>query len=328
MYSIIQFEDKDEEEWDRFVLHEAVNGTFLQSRKFLNYHPKERFRDASLMVYSDKMTLVAVCPACEDEDRGKRVFISHKGSTYGGIVVHQKCYCTEKLIGIVDALDRYLRERYDKIIYKITPDLFSSRESDLLQYTLRYCGYMQYDELSTYVDLNRTEEEIIKNIDRNKKRNIKQCETEGLTFRRLLHDQEVKDFHGLLTLNLRKFNVKPIHSLEDLLDFKNQRLCENVFFYGVYKGDKQVAGGMLFYFPKQKVLHAQNLSTDPGLTEYSAITYLYYSVILEAKRMGCSALSWGISTENHGADINFGLIRNKESYGSSYAINRTFYKEF
>ena len=36
--------------WDDFVLNHSANGTFLQSRRFLSYHPQGRFTDASVMV--------------------------------------------------------------------------------------------------------------------------------------------------------------------------------------------------------------------------------------------------------------------------------------
>ena len=87
-----------------------------------------------------------------------------------------------------------------------------------------------------------------------------------------------------------------------------------------------MAGGMLFYFSQTNTLHAQNLSSDFRFTEYSPITYLYYKTIEYAKRRGYSKLVWGISTENEGEKLNLPLIRNKESYGSKYDLNHTFYK--
>ena len=39
--------------WDRFVMQESGNGTFLQTRNFLNYHPAGRFEDASLVVTNE-----------------------------------------------------------------------------------------------------------------------------------------------------------------------------------------------------------------------------------------------------------------------------------
>lgn len=84
----------------------------------------------------------------------------------------------------------------------------------------------------------------------------------------------------------------------------------------------------MFVFDNVNVIHAQNLSADYRFEEYSPITYLYYRVIKQAKEDGYDALSWGISTEDHGKKLNMGLIRNKESYGSKHQLNRTYYKEF
>ena len=47
MYEILPYKSDMESRWDRFVMEESVNGTFLQTRKFLNYHPEGRFQDAS-----------------------------------------------------------------------------------------------------------------------------------------------------------------------------------------------------------------------------------------------------------------------------------------
>ena len=41
-YQIEWYENSYFEEWDTFIYERAVNGTFLQTRKFLSYHPKDR----------------------------------------------------------------------------------------------------------------------------------------------------------------------------------------------------------------------------------------------------------------------------------------------
>ena len=60
-YEVIRFQEEDAAVWDDFLL-QTVNGTFLQSRRFLSYHPAGRFVDCSLMIYDKKHHLVAVWP--------------------------------------------------------------------------------------------------------------------------------------------------------------------------------------------------------------------------------------------------------------------------
>lgn len=327
-YTIQKYSEDMKQEWDEFVLIKAVNGTFLQTRKFLSYHSKERFKDTSIIVYDHKGRIAAVVPACESEEDGKKIFYSHRGSTFGGIVYDQKHNTAASMRYIVEALEQYLKEQnFLKVYLKITPSIYCKESSGLLQYILFLYGFSEYTELDTFINLKECKDDIIMNFNETKRKHIRRLEKKGLVFRKIETDNEVREFHRLLTLNLMKYGVKPIHSIEDLLDFKNVRLKDNVSFFGVYLGKEQLAGGMMFDFGNKGVIHAQNLSRDPNNCELDAIEYLYYGVIKEYRERGYRYLSWGISTENQGKYLNMGLIRNKESYGSSYYLNRTFYKE-
>lgn len=326
MYDIVTYYEDCEPIWDKFVMEDSVNGTFLQTRRFLNYHPAGRFTDASLMMY-DKGKLAAVCPACSVIEDGKKVFFSHKGSTFGGLIISRKYYHAEKVLQVIELLDSYLQANgYEKCVLKITPDLFAGESNSLLQYCLQNKNYRSYMELNTYIDLDAITGAVIDCFDRNKKRNIEKCEAHSLTFRRLRTDEEIEDFYKLLTKNLEKYNLKPIHTVDEIKEFKNKRLIDETEFYGVFREQEQVAGGMMFVFTQTNTIHAQNLSADYTFNEYSPITYLYYKVIEKAKMDGYSKLSWGISTENQGKDLNLSLVRNKESYGSKYSLNTIYYK--
>lgn len=326
MYDIIAYCEDYESIWDKFVMEDSVNGTFLQTRRFLNYHPVGRFQDVSLLIY-DKGKIVAVCPACVVMEDGKKVFFSHKGSTFGGLIINRKYYHAEKVLQVVELLDSYLRiNEYGKCFLKITSDLFARESSSLLQYCLQNRNYQSYMELNSYIDLDLISGSVLDYFDRNKKRNIEKCEAHSLTFRRLTSDEEIENFYRLLKKNLEKYELKPIHTVDEIKEFKNNRLIDETEFYGVYRGGEQVAGGMMFVFAQTNTIHAQNLSADYTFTEYSPITYLYYKVIEKAKMDGYSKLSWGISTENQGKDLNLSLIRNKESYGSKYSLNTVYYK--
>ncbi len=312
--------------WDDFVLNRSVNGTFMQTRNFLNYHPKDRFEDSSLLVYNEKNRLVAVVPACRITDEGKPCFYSHRGASYGGIVVRNDAYTAERVISIVDALEEYWKEHDDqRVVLRITADIHAHQRSDLLQYVLTQHGFDNYCELNTYVDLTEFPEDVMARFDRNKVRNIRKCQEYGLTFRPLTQDRELEEFHKLLTINLSKYGVSPVHSVSEIIDLR-VRIPDNIRFYGVFQHEAMMAGGMMYVYGD--VIHAQYLSADFHFTEYSPITYLYYRVIQQAKDDGYRALSWGISTEDHGRVLNMGLIRNKESYGSKHMVNRTYWKNY
>lgn len=47
MFRFEKYDESSEKQWDQFISEKSINGTFLQSRRFLNYHPKGRFKDVS-----------------------------------------------------------------------------------------------------------------------------------------------------------------------------------------------------------------------------------------------------------------------------------------
>ena len=47
---IKKYTDDMQEKWDEFVQYQSCNGTFLQTRNFLNYHGN-KFKDTSFAIY-------------------------------------------------------------------------------------------------------------------------------------------------------------------------------------------------------------------------------------------------------------------------------------
>ena len=99
---IREYQSCDRKKWDNFVMEKSMNGTFLQTKGFLDYHG-ERFKDVSLIIYKGNDTMVAVIPACEIQDQNRRVFHAHCGSTFGGIVIAKDLKTTAIAQGLQSA---------------------------------------------------------------------------------------------------------------------------------------------------------------------------------------------------------------------------------
>ena len=68
-----EYQNSDKEKWDAFVMKHSINGTFLQTKNFLDYH-KDRFQDASIILYKGDNTIVAVIPACTIVEGDRKIF--------------------------------------------------------------------------------------------------------------------------------------------------------------------------------------------------------------------------------------------------------------
>ena len=329
MFRFEKYEKSWEAQWDRFIDESSVNGTFLQCRRFLNYHPEGRFREASLLVYNEKNNVAALVPGCDVMLDGKKVFFSHRGTTFGGIIIDRKHYCAKYATVMVEELKEYLWEQgYEEAYLKMTSDIFSSLESDLFQYAFQHAGFTEYKELSTYVRFDTYKEAVLSNFAQGKRTNVHNCEKAGLVCRPLETEEEIAGFYDILCENLSKYDTKPVHSLEELLDLKQNRIPEECGFFGIYNPEgSMLAGSMMFYFDRVGCAHTQYLAARQDYNRLSPMTFMYYSMIVEMKKRGYRKVSWGTATEDLGQYLNMGLITSKEDFGSSYVNNLTYYTE-
>jgi hypothetical protein len=191
---------------------------------------------------------------------------------------------------------------------------------------LTYCGYSGYSELSSYIDYEIYKQDIKTNFGHGQKENLKIALRNELQFKNLNNDEDIYLFYKILEKNLLKFNIRPVHTIDELLEFKHDRLKDIIDFYGVYFKDTMISAAMAFKF--NSVFHTQYLAADYDYLSYRPMTYLYYKLIEFAYQNGFRKLSWGISTEKRGAFLNESLLAFKESFGSKYSLNRGFYKAF
>lgn len=330
MYDIVKYDKLMVDIWDDFVMNNSENGTFLQSKNFLNYHSMDKFVDHSIIV-KDKMRIVCVIPACEYDEKGEKVFCSHRFSTFGGIIITSKYMRTDYIQKILLSLEAYcITENFQKIILKQPSNLFARVGTDLLEFMFCLNDYEQYCELNTYINYRNYDKNIINNFNKNKKRIIRHM-SDDIKFSTLNINMVGEKFYEILANSLLKYGELPKHSVSELIELKKNRLCENLKFFGIYYDNILYSVAMVFEFVNQntKIAHTQYLASDNKLEKPNGIepmVYLYYHLIEYYKQENFESLSWGIATECCGEVLNWGLIKNKESYGSEYSLNKAFYK--
>lgn len=324
---IVRYNDTYREKWEKFVLNNSINGTFLQSRIFLEYHG-DKFVDHSLLFIRGGNTLVGVCPACEKIDDGQKKFLSHIGSTFGGIIVGKEFYNITNVLEIFTVLDKYLKEnKFDYVLLKSTNEIFSSENNNLIDYMCYKENYNSYDELSFAIDLARIQnDDVILNF-KSKTRNLFRTSMKNnLELKQINTKEEIADFYAVLCLSLEKYNTKPVHTLDELYDLYFNRLNDKIRFYGVYNGKILIAGSMVFII--NNVFHTQYLCANPEYLYLKPMDFMDGNLIIEAYNEKFKFFSFGISTEDHGKCLNETLAKFKEGFGTQFYINKTFYKKF
>lgn len=322
----IQYYQADEaQEWDDFVLNKSMNGTFLQTRKFIEYHAPGKFQDRSLCVRKGN-ELVAALLACEINDDGLRTFFAHKGSTYGGICISKKIYSATAVSELMELLETFLRaEGFEKVYLKMVPPIFQRENTDLLDYFLYKQGFFCYNELNYYMHLDRYQQDVLSQFSSSKRRDYRYSLHNDLRFQKLETPEEISAFYDVLQLNLKKLNLPSVHSLEDLQDLYFHRFPSSIAFYGVFWEDQLIAGSMLFLFGED-IVHTQYLSSDEAYLKLYPMDFLIGNLIQLAVDQDKRLFTFGICTENQGRYLNLGLSRFKEGFGTEFCINRSYEK--
>lgn len=321
---VTSYSNEYKDKWDKFVLEQSLNGTILQTRRFLDYHPEERFVDSSIL-FLNGTNIIAVIPANRVNESK---LISHQGSTFGGVIIGRGCCNISYMEQILEALNGYAFEKGIRdICLKQTGSIFQAETTDLIDYFLFQDGYVCSQEVGFYIDYNNYPEEIISAFSSSRRRDYRYSLKNDFSFRELISNEEIATFYNVLCDNYKKFGKSPVHTLDEIVEFKVMRMPEETGFYGVYLANEMIAGGMVFQF-KGDVMHTQYLAVRQDKKDLFVNEFLYMNLINTAKENGFKKLSFGTSTLGGGKILNKPLALFKEGFGAKAYVNRTYHKTF
>ena len=214
MITIRKYNSEDQLSWDSFINNSSRNGTIFHERKFLSYHPENKFNDFSFIFETDKK-IIGVLPAVIVEDSK---IISHPGSSCGGLVFDTHCGLKDVLsmidLFIVTCKDAHIVN----IQIRLAEAIFAWPVSDELSYALWHRGFvLQSREISTCILLS--DEYNWANWGR--KRNllyIRKAEKEGYNVNL---DSDTDKAWEIVNRNLNsRYQKMPTHSKEELSKLK------------------------------------------------------------------------------------------------------------
>ncbi len=305
-----RFEEPFQNDWDRYV-RKSNNGTLFHLRQFLGYHPEGRFEDHSLLFTGPK-GLLAVFPAAVQETGGRRQLVSHPGASYGGLVTPIGL-SFQNSFDLAGSLVGYARSKgFDSITLTLPPTIYNRRLSNYVDFALLQHNFVYTRrEISSILYLEPSPEDNLAKFTDASRRAVKKARESGVVVR---FGDDAATFYNILLHNLeRRHNVKPAHSLEELVRLMGLFPGE-IHLLAAYLDDRMIAGITIFDANPDVTL-AFYISHDETYQEYRAVNLLVYELIKWAAQRGFRYLDFGIFTVN--MDPNLGLARFKESFGAS-----------
>ncbi|OCB77112.1 FemAB family protein [Flavobacterium piscis] len=309
-FTVKKYDQNDYKTWNDFIA-QAKNATFLFHRDFMEYH-KDRFEDFSLLVYQDEK-LISILPA----NKVGNSLYSHQGLTYGGLVSTAKVKGA-KVEAVLDAVLYFLKENlFDTFYYKPIPNFYFPEGNNEIDFFLFKRGaVLDRKEMNLAVNL-----ELPLQISKSKLKHFRRIEDLDLD---IMEEEDFNPFWEkiLEPRLLEKFNVKPVHTKEEIL-FLKQNFHENIRQYSVYQNDEIIAG--ITIFETENVVKSQYGATSKKGEEFRALDFLFINLIEKYKRKGKRFFDMGIVNEENESGYHSGLLKQKEELGCT-VYNQDFYK--
>ncbi|PTS95569.1 FemAB family protein, partial [Flavobacterium sp. HMWF030] len=237
--------------------------------------------------------------------------------TYGGLVFNAKLK-GEKVEIVLDQVLLFLKENsIVNFYYKPIPDFYLQRGNQDLDFFLFKRGaVLERKEMNLAINL-----ELPLQISKSKLKHFRRIENLDLD---IVEEHDFQPFWEkvLGPRLLEKFNVKPVHTKEEIALLK-QNFPDNIKQYSVYQNDEIIAG--ITIFETKDVVKSQYGATSQKGEQVRALDFLFINLIHKYKRKGKRFFDMGIVNEENESGYHSGLLNQKEELGCS-VYNQDFYK--
>ena len=307
MLTVERYSPQRQCEWNDFVA-KAKNATFLFDRQYMDYHA-DRFSDHSLLFFRDDR-LYAVLPANE---RGK-VFYSHQGLTYGGLVMGSEA-TTVHIIEVFTLLNAYLQEHgFERVVYKALPWIYHLLPAEEPLYAMhRVCNHrlLERDVSSTFVVARPQKWK------KDRRHGLRVANDGGV---QVTFGTDYAAFWPILEENLRlNHDVKPVHTLDEILLLQG-RFPQNILLLEARRDGDLLAGCVLYVTPQ--TVHTQYIAATPQGKRMGAVDAIVARLLQAFPRH--LYIDFGKSTETHSDILNENLIYQKEGFGARAVCYDTY----
>jgi len=308
----------DVDQWDNFV-ENSGNGTIFHLQKFLNYHPKGKFKNHNI-IFQDGKEIIAVIPGVE-EKRKIKSFISHPGASFGGFVFRNGI-SIKKIENIISIFLEYIKKNDFRSVFITMASLpYQDKFGEEIDFLLNLNGFrIKKKELTSGLFLDFvSEEEILKSFKDSTVRGIKKSLRNNVNFRQ---SDDIRIFYNILSENLRKFHkTEPTHSYDELKRLMSE-FSDRVLLFGAYHKEKMI-GGIILFLCRKDIALIFYIASDRKYQDLRAENTIIYEVIKWLYERKYKYLDFG--TLSIDMKINYGIYQFRRGFGTVNFAKNQYY---
>jgi len=297
MIELSRYTKQEKHKWDALVT-KSKNGVFLFYRDYIEYH-EDRFCDHSLLFYK-RNRIIAALPANESGEE----IVSHGGLTFGSLIMSKNIRAVE-VIQIFELISAYYKSLgFLRIVYKAIPSIFQKypAEEDLYALFLNNAKLIRRD-ISSVIKIDHQ-----LRFSETKRQSVTKCRKENLI---LVENNNLEEYWILLSEVLQKYQVKPVHSLTEMMHLK-KLFPDKIRLFEARREGELLAGILIYDYGN--VAHTQYMANSIEGRKIGALDFINHELI-NGEYSSKDYYSFGISTEMQGKKLKTGLIQQKEMMG-------------
>ena len=312
---IIQYSERWKEKWDSFV-NKSNNGTIFHLQKFLDYHPKDRFQFNHL-IFLDKGNIKAVLPGSLKNN----IYESPIGASYGSLVTSDVKFA--EAMDLVSLLLEYGRNNgFKEFILTPAPMVYERHPNQNLDFAMLWQGFnYSLHYISSAIKIDK-DIDIISRFSRTTRRNVRKS-LENPDFRVEINER-YDEFYPILIENKARHNVKPTHSLEELISL-SKLLPDNLRLFMIYYKDVPIAGSSMFFVNDSCALCFYNMLRY-DYQYLKPIHRVMYEVVKYSTEKGYKYVDIGVSQDTKAENPmtpSMSLIQSKENFDAKTIMRNT-----
>lgn len=317
--SCSRYEEARSKEWDAFVCA-AQNGCLFHSRTFLQYHPKGRYVDNSL-IFSNGTHVVALLPGARVKTADGRLMLqSHPGASWGGFVIAERPRLSQSSELIKSLLSYLADEGIAKVSITLAPDPYWDQPDCSLEFELKRIGFTrQLEEMTSVVSLLSPMAKDSRST--SFERNARKAEASGLTVLEVNAIGDFMQFYDLLCSRLsHRHGVLPTHSLAEVLRLK-ELLGNRIRLFATYAESEMVAG-VLCLEQRSDVTLAFYIAHNPLFQYLRPVDLVFHHLLASYRARRFRFVDLGLCSRL--GQPNRGLARFKEKIGAHHSFRTTW----
>ena len=315
---IIKADISENKEWSEFL---SGDYNLFYDYKFIAYN--DAFNKGLKwhhIIFKERNKVIAILNGCEKFINDKKSYISCDGVSFGGILWNERLDLIDYKT-IISAFKEYLKENnFHECIIRNPPYIYQNSTNDEYEYSLLLEGFtINSHSITNIINLNDFEFEKLTNP---KKRAIqksaKNIEIQFITDN--VNSESLIKYYDVLLKNRELKNVKPTHTLDELVYLK-QQLSDRIILLSA-SINNIITGICILFIIKDDIVLNFYLAADENFKKDRVSDFILYKSIEWAKNNDFRL--YDIGTSNIGNTLLEGLFEFKKKFMANGFFRKTF----